>query len=359
MSFHRTAPSSRPPAAADLSTTPCRLHRHASADVDEQAGLLRGWNQDYVQLSAGGFAGAVSELQLGDMHLFVEDTSRRLLQRGARPLERLALGIPLSLGQGPVSFCGDTTWQDEIRESVFCHFSGHDGFEFMTPEGLSMAGLDLCWADVHLLAADEERESLLQWQRQAGLHLAPQASLRGLRSLMVQAFDLACRLPECLEDTRAVARLHAALLSNALTLMSDSLVSDPCSSEPAAARSPSLQPAGSAGRAARLVSRAQAFLSEDPETPHTVATLCQALGVSRRTLQTAFQRVTGMAPAAFLRTLRLAGARRSLRAARSVAEAATQWGFWHLSLFAQDYRTMYGELPSQTWRRLHGNALMH
>jgi AraC family transcriptional regulator, ethanolamine operon transcriptional activator len=354
MPVHRTALSSVAPAAADQNNTPCQLHQQASADVDEQAGLLRGWNQDYVQLSAGGFAGAVRELHLGDMHLFVEDTSRRLLQRGARPMDRLALGIPLSLGQGPVSFGGDTAWQSEVRESVFCHFSGQDGFEFMTPEGLSMAGLDLPWDDVHRLAADEEREGLLRWQQRAGLHLAPQSSLRGLRGLMVQAFDLACRLPVCLEDARAVARLRAALLSNALTLMSDSLATlHPQPSATACAQ------AGGAGRAARLVARAQDFLSDDPETPHTVATLCQALGVSRRTLQAAFQQLTGMAPAAFLRTLRLAGARRSLRSARSVAEAATQWGFWHLSLFAQDYRALYGELPSQTWRRLHGSAVMH
>ena len=105
-----------------------------------------------------------------------------------------------------------------------------------------------------------------------------------------------------------------------------------------------------------LVEQARAIVDRDPETPVTVATLCAELRTSRRTLQAAFQQVLGLAPAAYLRATRLAGARRALRQAPSVTEAAAQWGFWHFGHFAQDYRRMYGELPSQTWRRLHPGA---
>lgn len=34
-----------------------------------------------------------------------------------------------------------------------------------------------------------------------------------------------------------------------------------------------------------------------------------------------------------------------------VQEVAARWGFWHLSRFASDYRTLFGESPSQTLRR--------
>jgi AraC family transcriptional regulator, ethanolamine operon transcriptional activator len=34
-----------------------------------------------------------------------------------------------------------------------------------------------------------------------------------------------------------------------------------------------------------------------------------------------------------------------------VTQAASQWGFWHLGYFSRDYRKMFGELPSQTFRR--------
>ena len=325
------APSPHPP-----------LQQRSSRDVDEQATLLQGWQQDYVQLSAGAFEGRFVEARLARMHLFVEDTSRRLLQRGARPADRLALGLPLSLGRGPVSFCGHTDWQEPAREAHFCSFSGADGFEFMTPEGLSMAGLDLPLDELLALATEEDRPALRCLAAQAGLHRADPASLRVLREQLSSALALLTAQPTRQDDERACTRLQQALMSNVLALL-------PGSQAPTAPH-----------RAAQLVARAQAFVRDDPETPHTVATLCQALGVSRRTLQAAFQQVTGLAPAAFLRTVRLAGARRALKEARSVAEAATQWGFWHLGLFAQDYRALYDELPSQTWRRLHGGpAALH
>ncbi|WP_230944592.1 helix-turn-helix domain-containing protein [Burkholderia cepacia] len=49
--------------------------------------------------------------------------------------------------------------------------------------------------------------------------------------------------------------------------------------------------------------------------------------------------------------MRLNHARRELRLGDSVTSAATQWGFRHLSSFAQDYRAMFGELPSATAKR--------
>jgi AraC family ethanolamine operon transcriptional activator len=43
--------------------------------------------------------------------------------------------------------------------------------------------------------------------------------------------------------------------------------------------------------------------------------------------------------------------RGALRAGDLVTAAATKWDLPHLGSFAQDYRTMFGELPSGTVRR--------
>ncbi len=313
------------------------LTRRSAVDVDEQATLLPHWQQDYAQASAGPFSGWVEDVELGGLHLFVESTGRRLLQRGALQPGQLALGVPLALGHGPISFCGATDWQDSARAGgLLCSFSGREGFEFATPEGLVMAGVEVPLALLQAHSADADEQAALDALAQrAALHGVPPQVLQGLREWLQGTLQLMRHQPECLADGRAREALCRALLSNLLELLPW--------------REPGWQRVAPQSQWA-LVCRAQAHVRADPETPHTVADVCVALGVSRRTLQAAFQKVLGLSPVAWLRTQRLAGAHRSLRQARSVAEAATQWGFWHLGLFSRDYKRQFGRLPSQDLR---------
>jgi AraC-like DNA-binding protein len=49
----------------------------------------------------------------------------------------------------------------------------------------------------------------------------------------------------------------------------------------------------------------------------------------------------------------LIGVLRGLRDAAkgvTVQDVAAHWGFWHLGQFAQDYKRLFGELPSTTLR---------
>ncbi|NDY90058.1 helix-turn-helix domain-containing protein [Ideonella livida] len=325
------------------------LRRRQAQDVDEQAALLQGWQQDYAQVSAGPFEGEVEELRLDDpagwpqhtvLHLFVEHTGQRLLQRGALPPGLLALGIPLELGTAgqAVTFCGATDWMGPQAGARWCTFSGAGGFEFATPSGLRMTGVEvsLDWLGAGL--QPEEQACLATLAAQPGLRSAPLDTLAAWREWLAGALTLLRQDAHCLDSEATRQALRATLRSNLLELLT--LDAGPA-------------PAVDALPQWTLVQRAQAHVRADPETPHTVADLCQALGVSRRTLQAAFQKVLGLAPACWLRSQRLAGAHRALRseATRSVAEAATQWGFWHLGLFARDYRRQFGRLPSQDLRR--------
>jgi AraC family transcriptional regulator, ethanolamine operon transcriptional activator len=86
-----------------------------------------------------------------------------------------------------------------------------------------------------------------------------------------------------------------------------------------------------------------------------VTDLCEAAGVSERTLQYAFKEVMGMAPIAYLIRLRLHRVRHALRAATqastTVTTEAIRWGFWHFGDFCRAYKDCFGELPSDTLRR--------
>jgi AraC family ethanolamine operon transcriptional activator len=108
-------------------------------------------------------------------------------------------------------------------------------------------------------------------------------------------------------------------------------------------------------RRSRLVKQANDYMQAHIDQALTLTGLCQALGTSSRALCYGFQEMFGMSPMAYLKILRLQGAHRTLRASdpdtKTVAEIASQFGFWHLGYFAHDYKQMFGELPSETLKR--------
>lgn len=82
--------------------------------------------------------------------------------------------------------------------------------------------------------------------------------------------------------------------------------------------------------------------------------ICQAVGINARTLQHSFRNKRGCTPLQFLYRVRMDGVRAGLQhpnGSTSVTNEAARWGFLHFGRFAQEYRAMFGELPSETLRR--------
>lgn len=82
----------------------------------------------------------------------------------------------------------------------------------------------------------------------------------------------------------------------------------------------------------------------------TVQRLCRHTGVSKRTLEYAFDEQIGVSPKQFINSIRLNAVRKQHRSGtvHKVVDAANAWGFWHMGQFARDYRKLFGELPSAT-----------
>ena len=78
-------------------------------------------------------------------------------------------------------------------------------------------------------------------------------------------------------------------------------------------------------------------------------------GVSERRVREAFSDRHGMPPTAYLRVAALREVRRTLLGGPlerdPVTRATYDFGFWHLSRFAGQYRALFGESPSQTVAR--------
>jgi len=101
----------------------------------------------------------------------------------------------------------------------------------------------------------------------------------------------------------------------------------------------------------RAVLRAIDMMISFEKQSVTISQICQEIGASWRTLDRAFLEKFGIGPKHYYMRMRLNRVRSDLlhRAdTDSVSDIVNDWGYWHLGQFANDYYTMFGELPSKT-----------
>jgi AraC-like DNA-binding protein len=110
-----------------------------------------------------------------------------------------------------------------------------------------------------------------------------------------------------------------------------------------------------AGLERRALTAARDYIEANLADRLTLGAVAAAAGVSVRTLQASFRSELRTTPTSYIRSRRLAMAHGDLSdpggRAATVTDVATRWGITHLGRFAAEYRTRYGESPSQTLRR--------
>ncbi|MGJ7916150.1 AraC family transcriptional regulator [Massilia sp. LXY-6] len=106
------------------------------------------------------------------------------------------------------------------------------------------------------------------------------------------------------------------------------------------------------GTASTPFERAHDFIHQHLGSDIVLADIAKAAYCSPRTLARAFKDAGEAAPMQYVRKLRLERIRAELLAPASgrktVAELAFEWGYRHLGEFNRQYRTAFGETPSQT-----------
>lgn len=305
--------------------TPPRFVQARTQDFDEQATLLEGWHQHYAQLSSGHFEGSIVELLFDEITLFAESTSHALFQRGKLEGGMCAVGIPLRVNEAG-TFCGET-----MRVGTAHIFSGMNGFEFYSPPRLVMGGI----------VAPES--ALPEWLRgkpsneHSRLKPVAQEVMASAGQFLSMVFVFCKQRPALLQSENFRRQLRSGVLCCLMDILEDGEHPE------AAGMTPQ--------KRWNLVRQAREMLHDARDTGLDIEQLCRELGVSRRTLQYSFQEQVGMNPVAYLRTQRLNGVRQMLKQGQNVTDAATAWGFWHFGHFSQEYKKLFGELPSDTMRR--------
>jgi AraC family ethanolamine operon transcriptional activator len=308
--------------------------RSESHDADEAAQRLHAWDQVYQQLTPGRFEGLTSDLWFESMQVFRERSNRRIYQVGCAWPGSVTFGIPLAM-DGAARFCGQPMGLDAML------VLGPNGqLDFLTSPMLDIFGI--CVPQDKLASLDASRSAfetdsartpnrLIKMNPSAACHL--RAFALSLFAA-IEADPAQLTIPGVREQIRdeVMEGLAAAGLGS---------VAQPLHTERHA-------------KQRAIVQRATEYVLAHTDEPVFVERLCQVIGVSRRSMQYAFEHALGTSPVEYLRAARLHGVRRALKATprgvASIQDIAARWGFWHLGHFTTHYRQLFGCRPSETPR---------
>ncbi len=309
---------------------PSTIRHFHTHDIDQHARNMGGWQVRYDQLSPGRFEGELIELHAGWMQLMRDRTNQSMLKSGSAWKGAITFSMPLN-ASGPL-FCAG----HPIHEHGLLVAHGDHLPDLRVPENLDLLSVAV---DIQAL------ERLLEHQEVAFRFTdLPKCYRLGGTCVQIELANL-------LDELVCADQGHEALLSyeairhgvrDAVMVQLLDLVAP----DQFAGLSPTARK--------RMVDRAREYALGHLDEPLSILDLCSHIGASRRKLQYCFQETLGINPVAYLRALRLNAVRRELRErqeAYGVQEVAARWGFWHLSRFASDYRTLFGESPSQTLQR--------
>ena len=304
-----------------------RTMRHVEPISNSTA--FEGWNLEYTQLSNGGFRCESREVRFGGVQIYTEASNATTHQTGVAWENAYTFIVPGEMREaGRVN---GRRWDETVIA-----FHGAREFSSRVPPmnlravSVSQSLAHSCWG------ATEAGDCAARLQR--SLRFAgTRESARRVAAEITEFVSLCGEQPEVLASSSARAALMRELLDLLIPFVSD----DDETSAPVSDSQHRIQ----------VVRRAREFALDNIDAPLRISDVCQAIGISRRTLQYSFELELGINPVRYLRLMRLNGARRDLLfpcPEWQVKDVAAKWGFWHWSRFSSEYRAMFGELPSQT-----------
>jgi AraC family transcriptional regulator, ethanolamine operon transcriptional activator len=313
---------------SDPATPPPWVRAERFIDIDSQAARYRGYGQEYQQLSRGAFEGRVTSFDFGgDFVVQLETANQELAQTATTPAGRFGVCI-LTETSPPCTLNGATLARDHLLVSA-----AGNALVGKTPAGVNIYCMDLS----RDLLLDETGD----WSGFDVICDAPSA--RSVRAVLESGLTSLLQLRSIAQS--AAAKAFKSSVADALWWVVSGTAPDAAGSVPESAKP----------RALRLFRVAREFIDHRLTDGISVAKLCKHTGVSRSSLESIFRSILGVGPGAYIRNLQLNRVRRDLLSTdmdgESIGDIAARYGVWHWSRFSQNYKLLFGELPSQTRAR--------
>ena len=307
--------------------------RHSSRDIDELNQAAAGWQVDFQQLDRGSFKCDLIQVSTADVLLSHAAFDRKIDQQGAAPAGSFTFAVPKPEAPRIV-------WRSRVLPpgSMIIYRPGSE-IDGASRPGFEVATVSIARDVLEAACCAAGRSDLIDIANRVDLVTPNPAVLARLLAAMRLTARLAVESPNGVAAPPTVTDSLSALTTLALESLA--------SSRPA--------PAYRIHRdRTRALRRALEYIHDHREQSITIRSLCDAVGVSERTLQYVFRDKFDVSPKQFVMSRRLNGARRDLRRVGppvKISDVANRWGFWHMGQFAADYRRQFGELPSETLQR--------
>ncbi|HEY8353408.1 MAG TPA: helix-turn-helix domain-containing protein [Methylophilaceae bacterium] len=311
--------------------------QRTSSDVLQQAEALPYWMQDYTQLDKGVFSGSVTSVSCHGIQLFRETMNRAVDQIASAPADSYVIGLPTIIDS-------DSTWGLlPVRENSLITLDKNAELLFRTSH--------LSEITVAVISAKrlEEYAQKVEWIDLDKImdNIKPVESIHPevvnrMLAAVGGGMDYFANLCESDNIEQIWHHFEDDLMSTCLQALMHAKENQHSHHHDQ--------------RVHRyIVNRVRELTLSSQGYPLTIGELCTTLRISRRTLNHAFARVLGVTPVAYMRNVRLHRVRAELQSSpyqvSTIANVASKWGFWHMSLFSRYYRELFGECPNETLER--------
>lgn len=306
-----------------------RANFHTASNIQEASYhtmLLKDWDLSYNQITSGKFISSLNELSFEGIQLYKESFSPSIFQKGSAKPSCISLGLFPHLDKAAV-------WRGkEIKNKEILSIIPGEEIMLHTPQDCTFFALSM---PLELL--QEQYSETLQHSSKI---LADASVINQLHPKLCSLFSTLLNQPLLVATKAARIQVKSEILQM-ITEYINGLDQYPNDFRI------------STKKANQVVRLALDAVENSQEQSLSVEELCALTHTSRRTLQNCFEQVTGISPALFLKYLRLNTVRKILAQAEevlSISDVAMNFGFWHLSQFASDYKRLFAESPSETLR---------
>jgi AraC-like DNA-binding protein len=302
------------------------------SERDDFQTSLRDAAINLVIIGPGKFAARLTSVNLPHLKFFVVEESLPRIAYAALPAESVNVGFPLRFQRSSI-------WggiETNSRDLIF-HAAGERIHQRTCGAGT--------WGNI---SVDPEFFAYTS-KALTGSEIVPPQVSECLRPAHADRVELQrqharlCRLVETKPLTCTHKEVARAIEHDFIYALVCCLTADVMHGDTAARR-----------RRSTVMDRLEKVLAEQFDRQVPMPELCRATGVSERTLRTCCADYLGMSPGQYMRLRRLNLMHTELAhadpAATSISKIASRYGFTELGRFAGHYRTLFGEMPSETLR---------